>query len=254
MESLDEPQAPPPSDARPPFPRSNSAPWSKTPSMESISSAQKSRVPNVLTPALRKRHSTYVLSSPLDQPNTPVPGIPPQRPLRNPAREAAGSSTILTKSKPRSRPSTATGTREEITPWEFVPGPMVEENPITASPVASGSGSSGGGSPLSSTRTRSPLTTGTVAEVTPWELYPVQMKTTRSSLNTGLVEEVTPWELYPVPTTPTTRSSLATGRIEEVTPWELYPTPKYDEQPNSAPISQRYSRSSVSRLVLDLIY
>jgi hypothetical protein len=222
--------------------------------MESISSVRKSRVPSVLTPALRKRHSTYVLSSPPDQLKTPVPGVPPQRPLRNPARGGAGPSTVSTKSKPQSRPSTATGTREEVTPWEFVPGPIVDESPITTAPVASGSGSGsrGGSSPLS-TRTRSSLTAGTVAEVTPWELYPVQTKTTRSSLNTGLVEEVTPWELYPVPTTPTTRSSLATGLVEEVTPWELYPTPKYDEPPNSA-LSQKYSRPSVSHLVFDLIY
>lgn len=248
IESFDETLTPPPSDDRSTSSKTNPTPRSKIPSTESNSSVRKSRVPNILAPALRKRHSTYVLSSPPDLPETAVPNIPPQRPLRNPAR---GPGIVSTKPNTRSRPSTATGTREEVTPWEFTPGPMVDEGPISVAPVASGS--SGGSSPLS-TRTRSSFITGTVEEVTPWELYPVQTKTTRSSLSTGLVEEVTPWELYPIPTLPTSRSSLATGLVEEVTPWELYPIPKYDEPPNSAPIGSKYSRLSVSNLVFDVIY
>ncbi|KAF9468493.1 hypothetical protein BDZ94DRAFT_1245494 [Collybia nuda] len=227
------------SDASPSFSSPNSSHQSETPTMEPNLSAKKSRVSNILTPPLKKRHSAYVLSPPLGSTMAAVSDIPPQRPLRNPAREGPGIATVPIEPRTRSRPSTVTGTREDITPWEFVPGPEEGESSVEAALGASGSG--GSSSPLS-TRTRSSLPTGAVEEVTPWELYPVQTKTTRSSLSTGLVEEVTPWELYPIPITPTTRSTLATGLVEEVTPWELYPTPKYEEPPD-APISQRHSRS-----------
>lgn len=215
--------------SRPSFPRSNTAPsWHKTASMESFSSAHRAQSANALTsvPVLRKRHSTYVLSPPQDQPKTPVPGMPPQRPLRNPARASALLVNTKKTPKTRGRPSTATGTPEEVTPWELYPAPAPSEPSVSA-------------------RGRPSLTTGEIADVTPWELYPVGSTNGRSSLTTGLVEEVTPWELHPVPAITPSRSTLATGLVEEVTPWELFPSPAY-ESPNSATINEKHSRSSVS--------
>ncbi|GLB38376.1 hypothetical protein LshimejAT787_0502410 [Lyophyllum shimeji] len=187
---------------------------------------------------LKKRHSTYVLSPPLDQPKTPVPvpGPPPKRPLRNPARPGVVMPGAGPKPKAKSRPSTATGTREEITPWEFEPGPANDEPPTT--PLSSRS------SPVS-TKVRASLTTGPVAEVTPWELYPVtRSATSRSSLTTGMIEEVTPWELQPVPSAVPNRSTLATGPMEEVTPWELAPAPVVTESIPQKRSSPRASTSS----------
>ncbi|KAF5382753.1 hypothetical protein D9615_002896 [Tricholomella constricta] len=223
---------------RPSLPRSNSTPsWPKNASMESLRSPRAPPLshPSISAPPLRKRHSTYVLSLPPDRPKTPVPvpGIPPKRPTRNPARVGVAAPA---KPKANSRPSTATGTREEVTPWEFAPGPISDEPPAT--PV------SGSSSPVS-TRARPSLTTGPVAEVTPWELYPVRRSATSgSSFSTALVEEVTPWELHPVPSIIPSRSTLATGPVEEVTPWELAPPSSSADPP--APISEKRSSPRVS--------
>lgn len=53
-------------------------------------------------------------------PASATSGIPP-RPARNPARHKG-------KERAGSRPSTATGTCEEVTPWELFPGPPEESD------------------------------------------------------------------------------------------------------------------------------
>jgi len=159
----------------------------------------------------------------------------PHRPLRNPARRSSGVSTISTKPKPKKRPSTATGARERALPWV---GSSTNGGASTTS-IAGSSASS-----LLSTRPRSSLTgTGTVEEVTPWELHPVRATAGRHILSTGPREEVTPWELYPISAPTRNRSSLATGLVEEVTPWELFPV-SIPEEPTKS--NERRSRSSVS--------
>ncbi|RDB17885.1 hypothetical protein Hypma_000730 [Hypsizygus marmoreus] len=225
-------------DAPPSFPRSNTTPlWPRTASMESLSSSRSNRQSHAMgsAPMLKKRHSTYVLSQPQDRTMAPVPGVTPQRPLRNPARATTSLPGAHPKPKAISRPSTATGTREEVTPWELFPVPDPDAGP---------SAQLGGSSSPISVHARPSLTTGTVADVTPWELYPVRDPTGRSALITGLVEEVTPWELHPVPVSVPLRSTLSTGPVEEITPWELFPSPTYDESPSSATVNEKHSRSS----------
>lgn len=133
---------------RPYFSRSNSSPRA---------SASTSAPP--INRAIRKRHSTYTLSPPPDRPISPVPVTPPQGPPRNPAPEPSGTPSIKTESK--GRPPTATGTREEVTPWELFPAPMVDETPPRVYKVSA-----------APTLTRPPSKTNLVEEVTPWELYP----------------------------------------------------------------------------------
>ncbi|KAL0956355.1 hypothetical protein HGRIS_002505 [Hohenbuehelia grisea] len=59
------------------------------------------------------------------KPQPEVPSTAPPRPPRNPARSAIHHSPNRPrKGSVRGRPSTATGTREEITPWEFFPPPV----------------------------------------------------------------------------------------------------------------------------------
>ncbi|KAG6890598.1 hypothetical protein C0995_006574 [Termitomyces sp. Mi166 len=222
------------------LPRSNSIPssssWHKNASMVSLAS-QRTLQPSVApAPLLRKRHSTYVLPTPPDRATTPVPvpGTSPIRPLRNQMRIAAPTSAPLSKKKSGSKspPSTATAAREEITPWEFQPGPLNIE-PSKASPVSDNS------SPVS-TRPQQSLATGLVSEVTPWEIYPVRRSaTSRSSLTSKFIREVTPWELHPVPIVMPNRSTLATGPVEDVTPWELGPTPPLTK--SSATINEKRS-------------
>ncbi|KAG6814225.1 hypothetical protein H0H92_015340 [Tricholoma furcatifolium] len=230
---------------RPSLPRANSSPaWPKTVSMESLK-APRTLQPSITpsAPLLRKRHSTYALSSHPDQVKVPVPvpGVPPTRLIRNPARITVPNQPPLSFAKEKlNRPSTATTTtsiREDITPWEFAPGHAHDDPPRSPPPSSTGS-------PLS-TRPRQSLATGPLSEVAPWEMYPAPMTrstTSRSSLTSSLVEEVTPWELQPVPDvlpTRSTLSTLATGPVEDVTPWELDPIPS-TELP--APISgKRYS-------------
>lgn len=95
-----------------------------------------SNSPSVL---VKKRHSTYIT---VPEPASPIVGTAPQRPPRNPARPpavlpAAGTPfPVRPKAKGKlTRPSTATGTRADVTPWEF-------------------------------------KNTGTREDVTPWELHP----------------------------------------------------------------------------------
>ncbi|KAG5719736.1 Sterol 24-C-methyltransferase [Termitomyces sp. T112] len=210
-------------------------------SLRSPRTPQPSIVP---APSLRKRHSTYVLPTPPDRAKTsvPVPGTSSIRPLRNPAHVATPTSAPLSKTKMSSKdlPFLATGAREEVTPWEFQPGPVNDDLP-QASSVASDSSS-----PVS-TRPQQPLVTGPMSEVAPWEMYPVcRSATSRSSLTSEFVEKVTPWELLPIPTVMPNRSTLATGPVEDVTPWELGPAPPSSE--SSATISEnRFStRGSTS--------
>ncbi|KAG6849934.1 hypothetical protein H0H93_003463 [Arthromyces matolae] len=238
---------------RPSLPRSNSTPsWHKNSSMENLRPPRTLQPPVVTTintgPSLKKRHSTYTLPSPLDRPRGSGPlSIAPIRPLRNPARVGvtATSSVAGKKSGPNSRPSTASSSREEITPWEFASGP-VGDGPPPASPIPSGSAS-----PLSAQARPSP-TTGLVSEVTPWEMYPVRRSaTSRSSLTSGFIEEVTPWELHPVPAIMPSRSTLATGPMEDVTPWELAAVPPPVDIP--APINTE-KRSSVSGILALILF
>lgn len=221
------------------FPSSKPTLWLKTPSMESFSSTRKTRIPNSLkslSPALKKRHSTLELSPPSDLPPTP---IPPQRPLRNPARRDSGVPDIPTKPKAKKRPSTATGAPEQVVPW------VVSPNNISTTNIPGTTASSS-----VSTRSRSSLAgTGPVEEVTPWELYPVRVTTTHRTLSTGPTEEVTPWELYPISAPKRNRSPLSTGLVEDVTPWDLSPVPILEGPGKS---NEKQSRSSVSRLDLTL--
>lgn len=211
--------------------------WVKTTSMESLSSTQDTRIPGSKTSvplALKKRHSTLVLSAPPDLP--PTPSLP-QRPLRNPARRGSGVPNIPAKPTAKKRPSTATGAREQSVPWTAVYSPAGN---ISTSSLASSSVN-----PPISTSPRYSSATGPVKDVTPWELHPVRPTTSRHTLSTGPAEEVTPWELYPVPVPPKrNRSSLATGLVEDVTPWELFPVP-VPEVP--VKVKENLSHSSVSR-------
>ena len=172
-------------------------------------------------PALRKHHSTFALSqdrATSGQNSQSDPARPPPNPL-SPQK----------KPQTRRRPSTANSQydhHDSFTPSHITP--------------MSGSGSS---SPVSM-RPRPLLSTGPVAEVTPWDLFPPP----GSSMVTGRPEEVTPWELHPIPNSVPRRSTLLTGPAEEVTPWELFPPPTFEGSSNSLPISPKPSRRSVSRI------
>ncbi|KAK7048448.1 Methyltransf-25 domain-containing protein [Favolaschia claudopus] len=119
------------------------------------------------TAPLNKRHSTTNLSCLKPGEASPIPTTPaPPRPPRNPAR--AGASEPKPK-KPR-RPSTATGAREEVTPWEFFPA-NAEEFPT-----------------LSSDET---------------------VKQSKTQTATGRREDVVPWELFPAPSYDTEKETVA---------------------------------------------
>ncbi|KAJ6508674.1 hypothetical protein C8R45DRAFT_1069337 [Mycena sanguinolenta] len=97
---------------------------------------------------LRKRHSSSFA------PGTPVaaPTAAPPRPPRNPAR------TAQQKPKKIKRPSTATGAREEVTPWEFFPNNTpTEQFPVLTS---------------DDTAIKPETATGKREDVLPWELFP----------------------------------------------------------------------------------
>ncbi|KAK7469316.1 hypothetical protein VKT23_003797 [Stygiomarasmius scandens] len=75
-------------------------------------------------------------------PGSPTPSFPPKRPPRNPARPPSSggiASPSPVRHQPKSqsgggsRPRTATGTREEVTPWELYPAPP---DIVTASPAS----------------------------------------------------------------------------------------------------------------------
>ncbi|KAJ3482406.1 hypothetical protein NLJ89_g12141 [Agrocybe chaxingu] len=166
------------------------------------------------------------------------------------------------KGRPRSRPSTATGsTREEITPWEFQASSSAslleehmswaaqdkekekeqerekekERERILESPRAKPlapsvkSRASSAGLGLSTS-------TGPVSEVTPWELYPAPLTpggngTTHTIASTSAKDVSLSAPSYtdsaghtPLPLTPR-KHTLPTGPIEDVTPWELEPAP-----------------------------
>ncbi|KAF7365119.1 Methyltransf-25 domain-containing protein [Mycena venus] len=102
--------------------------------------------------ALHKRHSTSTFTTPEPAPQT---AVAPPRPPRNPARPGASER----KPKKPKRPSTATGAREEVTPWEFFPvNAPTEELPILTSEETA----------KHSTATA----TGKREDVVPWELFP----------------------------------------------------------------------------------
>ncbi|KAJ7095794.1 hypothetical protein B0H15DRAFT_1019865 [Mycena belliarum] len=96
-------------------------------------------------PTLRKRHSASTLIA--------HGTTAPPRPPRNPARP----SVAQPKPKKSKRPATATGTREEVTPWEFFPA-NAEELPV---PTAA-----------ESARQAAETATGKREDVLPWELFP----------------------------------------------------------------------------------
>jgi len=73
---------------------------------------------------------------------SPTPSFPPKRPPRNPARPPSSggiASPSPVRHQPKSqsgegsRPRTATGTREEVTPWELYPAPP---DIVTAGPAS----------------------------------------------------------------------------------------------------------------------
>ncbi|KAJ7459936.1 hypothetical protein FB451DRAFT_1405816 [Mycena latifolia] len=99
------------------------------------------------TPTLQKRHSTNNLTT--HETTAPAPPRPP----RNPARTGVAEP----KPKKTKRPSTATGTREEVTPWEFFPA-NAEQLPVLTSDETA----------KQSTATA----TGKREDVLPWELFP----------------------------------------------------------------------------------
>ncbi|KAJ7134713.1 hypothetical protein C8R44DRAFT_849205 [Mycena epipterygia] len=102
------------------------------------------------TPTLQKRHSASTL--------TPHETTAPPRPPRNPARAGIPEPKLKKKTKTK-RPSTATGTREEVTPWEFFPvnTPTEELSILTSDETVKQS---------------SATATGKREDVLPWELFP----------------------------------------------------------------------------------
>ncbi|TFK27645.1 hypothetical protein FA15DRAFT_145734 [Coprinopsis marcescibilis] len=166
-----------------------------------------------LVPVLRKRHSNYLRGS--ERSTSPIPELPPHRPPRNPARTGSIISDIQAprqKSKPRSRPSTAGGTKEDVTPWEFQPGPaeFQEVSRMRSASVAPS---------LKSKASSTGMGTGPVEEVTPWELFPapVTLPSPKHSASTPITSSAPSLRLlHPV---------RSTGLVEDVTPWELEPSP-----------------------------
>ncbi|KAJ6559101.1 hypothetical protein DFH09DRAFT_519405 [Mycena vulgaris] len=105
------------------------------------------------TPMLQKRHSTNNLTT-----HDTVAAAPP-RPPRNPARP--GVAEPKPKPKKTKRPSTATGTREEVTPWEFFPVNTPTEGlglPVLTSDET--------------VKQADATATGKREDVLPWELFP----------------------------------------------------------------------------------
>lgn len=102
----------------------------------------------------------------------------------------------LRKTTSRSRPSTASDAREEVTPWEF--------QSLTKGMDRERSGSFPSQSTSAST---------TPAATKPSSVVP-SMKSHASSLGlsvqTGPIAEVTPWELYPAPPSQSNRSAVST--------------------------------------------
>ncbi|KAJ7259535.1 hypothetical protein B0H12DRAFT_1108563 [Mycena haematopus] len=96
---------------------------------------------------LRKRHSTNFATP------EPAPTPVPPRPPRNPARASASAQ----KPKKHKRPATATGAREEVTPWEFFPA----NTPTAALPILT-----------SDDTVKHETPTGKREDVVPWELFP----------------------------------------------------------------------------------
>ncbi|KAJ6477346.1 hypothetical protein C8R47DRAFT_647080 [Mycena vitilis] len=99
---------------------------------------------------LQKRHSTTFPTATI---HDITPTVPP-RPPRNPARPATSEG----RPKKQKRPSTATGTREEVVPWEFFPVNAPEKLPILTS--------------AESAKQSSSTATGKREDVLPWELFP----------------------------------------------------------------------------------
>ena len=231
---------------------------SRAPSIESLQHSQTSQT-------LRKVHSTYSLSH-----SPPDPTATSQRLPRNPARASGFFADPGRKFKAKSRPSTATGSPEELPSWDRHSA-TTERTQSTAPSIRS----------RASSTALSSLSTGRVEDVTPWELHPGPLNTTplfplpRSTLvqSTGPIEDVTPWELHPLPsdstpershsvsssppssavrsarspsnaTSVSVRSvrSTATGPTEDVTPWELHPVPIYEEDlPSPMPSISQHS-------------
>jgi hypothetical protein len=195
----------------------------RTQSSDSIATTASQPImsPTPSQPSLRKRHSNYMRVA--ERSTSPIPELPPQRPPRNPARSstvAPAQSSPQRKPKSASRPSTATSTRdtrEDITPWDFQPGPVFDEKPRLRSgapSVKSKASSTGLGG----------ASTGPVEEVTPWELYPVP-----TNPPVPKVPSAPPSAIFvpsPAASPPRTlHPTTATGLVEDVTPWELGPTP-----------------------------
>ncbi|PPR04105.1 hypothetical protein CVT24_010678 [Panaeolus cyanescens] len=212
---------PPSSTDRPRFHRSSTTTATSTTVVSPISPPQPQRVSSVDSlhhshsyHALRKRHSAYALSQSDrgHQQLPPVPDLPniplnmlnqhhqgPQRPPRNPARTGTHMSDVppLRKVASRSRPSTASDAREDITPWEFqslIKDDVRQRRDSFPSP-----------SPSSSAHPPPHIKQSSAAP---------SMKSHASSLglsiHTGPISEVTPWELYPVPPVQSNLSAVST--------------------------------------------
>ncbi|TFK74840.1 hypothetical protein BDN72DRAFT_634881 [Pluteus cervinus] len=237
----------PPSTAlRPGFSRSNSSPPARpVPTLQFLSTTSSSSS----RPALKKRSSAFTVA-PQSQADSTPPSIP-QRPPRNPARGEVPGSTPLQRAGssqgvaprppvpalpryPRSRPSTATGGREEITPWEFYPAPQVE------------GGSHHSYESTHSTHIRSTLNTGLVEEVTPWELFPAPAEhgtqnpatqrskgsSTRPSTATGTGKSLSEFAL---------RRRKSTGAKLSKSRSSANPAPSPDKRPVSSSNNSTYS-------------
>ncbi|KAJ7175947.1 hypothetical protein C8R46DRAFT_1080142 [Mycena filopes] len=110
--------------------------------------------PGPTTPTIQKRHSTNTFTT---HASTASTSIAPPRPPRNPAR--VDSTKERRPRKTPRRPSTATGTREEVTPWEFFPvNAPTEQLPILTSEETA--------------KQSSATATGKREDVLPWELFP----------------------------------------------------------------------------------
>ncbi len=87
------------------------------------------------------RHSTHILTA--RPASSPAPVDVPQRPARHPARSYASplpaplptrpANPMLKKLAEETRPRTATGSREDVTPWELYPVPDYPASSIPAS-------------------------------------------------------------------------------------------------------------------------
>lgn len=110
---------------RPPLPRSQSDSSSSLHLSPTASQHQIPQIPSVLP---KKRHSTFIRPADIAALSSYV-GSVPERPPRNPARPTSR----LRKQSATSRLGTATGTFEDVTPWELYSAPDYTDPPKRSS-------------------------------------------------------------------------------------------------------------------------